>query len=276
MLDRPREVFTESEEESYSAPAKSDAEPAWSETASEPTPVDDPPWQGRDIEVPEQPSRRSYEEAPYYAPSDAETDREHPETVSRFGPPAGFGRRFVAYLADNVVTIIILSLLFPALLGRPYIDYEGITAELEAASEQAGALPTATPVIGSETQLSQAPARDAETANTLTWGDTIAGLLLAFSVTTVYNGILVGIWGTTIGKRLLNIYVLDANGNIPGIPLAFGRAMATLVSTAIFYVGYLFIFRNDNRGLHDLLVGTYAITLVSEEKPAARGDQQTI
>ncbi len=274
MLQRPRQRNAETGTGDYSAQAKSDSDPAWTDTTAEAPPSDDPPWQGRDLDVPGPSEEQTYEQPPFYTSSEAETDRQHPEAVARFGPPAGFGRRLVAYLIDNAVTIVILSLLFPALLGRPYIDYEAITAELEAAGEQASALPTATPVLGSETQPSGNSGSSAARADAPTWADTIAGLLLVFAVTTVYNTILVGIWGTTIGKRALNVYVLDSNGNIMGIPHAFARALATIISTAIFYIGYLFVFRNDNRALHDLLVGTYAITLTSEEKPRPRGEQQ--
>ena len=258
----------------YSAQAKSDVEPSWSDSALEPSRSDDPPWQSRQIDLTDPPTDQTYERPPFSDYSEADRDRSHPESVARFGPPAGFGRRLVAYLIDNVVTIVILSLLFPALLGRPYIDYEGIVADLESASEQSSALPTATPVLGTGSQLTGTTGSGATANDAVTLSSTITGLLLAFLVTTVYNGVLVGIWGTTIGKRILNVYVVDSNGNILGIPLAFARALATIVSTVIFYIGYLLILRNDNRALHDLLVGTFAITLISEEKPSLRGDEQ--
>ena len=274
MLTRPRRRVAETETGEYSAQGNQDAEPAWSDVATERPPVDDPPWQGRDIDSVEPRAEQTYEQPPFSTSSEAETDRSHPAAVARFGPPAGFGRRFIAYLIDNAVTIVILSLLFPTLLGRPYIDYEAIRTELEAVNEQVTALPTATPVLETQAQPTGNGGANTARADAPTWADTIAGLLLAFAVTTLYNTILVGLWGTTIGKRALNVYVLDANGNIMGIPLAFARALATIVSTAIFYIGYLFVFRNDNRALHDLLVGTYAITLTSEEKPMQRVDQQ--
>ena len=178
---------------------------------------------------------------------------------------------FIAYLIDNAVTIVILSLLFPFILGRPYVDIDAITAEFEAASQQA--LPTATPVLGTNGGPSQVAGSRAGDQEPQSVFDVFSGLLLAFTVTTIYNGMLVGAFGTTVGKRLMNVYILDQNGNIPGIPLAFGRALATIVSTAIFYIGYLFILRNDNRALHDLMVGTYAITLTSGEQPAHRQQQ---
>ena len=193
------------------------------------------------------------------------------EVVAQFGQPAGFGRRVLAYLIDNAVTIVILSLLFPFILGRPYVDIDAITSELETASQQA--LPTATPVLGTDAGPSISGDTASNNLESQSVFDVFSGLILAFAVTTLYNGMLVGMFGTTIGKRLLNVYVLDQNGNIPGIPLAFGRALATIVSTAIFYIGYLFILRNDNRALHDLMVGTYAVTLDSGEQPVHRQQQ---
>jgi uncharacterized RDD family membrane protein YckC len=279
MLRRPRGHDSDIWTGEYSAPAKSDAEPTWSDVSgsdvnAEPIPGDVPSWHRHDGDLVDTSAEDAYEQPPFYTSSEAEMDRQHPFAVARFGPPAGFGRRFVSFLIDSAVTIVILSLLFPLLLGRPYIDYDAITAELEAASEQAAALPTATPVLGTEAQSTEVVRAEATAEDASTWGDTLVGLLLVFLVTTVYNGILVGIWGTTIGKRALNVYVLDANGNIPGIPLAFARALATIASTVIIYIGYLFVFRNDNRALHDLLVGTYAITLISEERPGLKREEQ--
>ena len=273
MLGRPARAQADTGSGEFSAEAKSDAEPAWSDAVSVEPAVDEDPWQETERYGVEPQREREYEGPPFYGEESTQFDERHPSALSRFGPPAGFGRRLIAYLVDNAVTIVILSLLFPTLLGRPYIDYEGIMGEIEAASDQVAALPTATPVLGNADPQPQNNGVGSSSAETQSWADVFAGLLLAFTVTTVYNTILVGIWGTTVGKRLLNVYVLDGNGNIPGIPLAFARALATIVSTAIFYVGYLFILRSDHRGLHDLLVGTYAITLTAGERPTPRDER---
>ena len=273
MLGRPARAQGDLGSGEFSAEAKSDAEPAWTEVASNEPTADENLWQETEGYVIEPQREHEHERPRFYAAESTEFDERHPTALSRFGPPAGFGRRLIAYLVDNAVTIVILSLLFPALLGRPYIDYDGIMSEIDAAGDQIAALPTATPVLGSTNPPPQNDGGSSTTGEPQSWADVFAGLLLAFTVTTVYNTILVGIWGTTIGKRLLNVYVLDANGNIPGIPLAFARALATIVSTAIFYVGYLFILRSDHRALHDLMVGTFAITLTAEERPTPREQQ---
>ena len=273
MLHRPAREHLDVGSGEFSAEAKSDAEPLWTDVASDEPSVEETPWQEIEASGAEPQREPEYESPPFYGEASPELDDRHPSALSRHGPPAGFGRRLIAFLVDNAVTIVILSLLFPLLLNRPYIDYEGIVSEIEAAGDQIAALPTATPVLGSAEPSSQNGSVGATSSETQSWADVFAGLLLALTVTTVYNTILVGVWGTTVGKRLLNVYVLDANGNIPGIPLAFARALATIVSTAIFYVGYLFVLRSDHRALHDLLVGTYAITLTSMERPVPRSDQ---
>ena len=275
MLGRPRPQYEAGGTGDFSAEAAPETDPVWSDAQSDVSTSDEPDWQTHSSDQAEPETQWEYQRPPYYAETEpeTETDRGHPDAVTRYGPPAGFGRRLIAYLIDNAITIVILSLLFPLILSRPYIDYEAITAELENASQQV-ALPTATPVLGSVEDAPQINAANSAESESQSVSDVFSGLALALFVTTVYNGILVGLLGTTVGKRALSVYVLDANGNVPGIPLAFGRALSTIVSTAIFYVGYLFILRHDNRALHDLMVGTYAITLTSDEKITPRGLQQ--
>ena len=112
MFGRPIQRSEPIETGQYSAEPKSDAEPAWSDTASDANATDDPPWQGRDIDLADESIKQTYERPPFYTSSEDPTDRLHPEEVARFGPPAGFGRRLVAHLIDITVTLFILSLLF--------------------------------------------------------------------------------------------------------------------------------------------------------------------
>ncbi len=273
MFERPARSLELSGTGEYSADAKSNSEPAWSDAAYDRAPIDDPPWQGPPSEVEGPAIDRESNRPPFYLETEEIDDERHPSALSRFGPPAGFGRRLIAYLIDNAVTIVILSLLFPLLLSRPYIDVDAITAEIDSAGNEANALPTATPVLGSVDQASQSDGIGAASSESQSLSDVLAGLVLAFTVTTIYNTLLVGQWGTTIGKRIMNVYVLDSNGNIPGIPLAFARSLSTIISTLIFYIGYLLILRDDHRALHDHLVGTYVIVLTSEESPATSSQE---
>ncbi len=273
MLGRESYQPNSSETGVFSEGAKSDPEPEWMDISSNTSPqTEDPPWQGRDDDVVDPTYDSQSDQPPFNTDTFADYDDRHPPAVAKFGPPAGFGRRLVAYLIDSMVTVLILSLLFPLILGRPYIDYEGIMEEIDDVSNQIDALPTATPALSSDEPAARNPGLATTSQESLSWAELLSGLLLAFTVTTIYNTLLIGLWGTTIGKRILGVYVLDENGNITGIPLAFSRALATIVSTAIFYIGYLFILRHDHRALHDLMAGTYAITLISVERPTIRQD----
>ena len=267
MQDRETRIRSETPSGEFSSEVQPKTETAWPDAEPEP-PRDVAPWQGR---VPEPEPEREYDRPPFYSDVDAIEDDRHPPALARFGPPAGFGRRLAAYMIDNAISLVILSLLFPILIGRPYVDVDGILSEIDVAGSENTALPTATPVLGFDDEGTQSAAPSTTTGQQQSLNETLAGLLLAFGVTTIYNTILVGIWGTTVGKRALNVYVLDGDGNIMGIPMAFARALATIVSTLIFYVGYVFIaFRADHRALHDLLAGTYAVTLTTGEVPRMR------
>ncbi len=259
----------------YSAEAKSEDTPEWSDTASDTTDYREPSWQGREeassSEAPfERDTRETqYESEPasydYYSDTGVEGEEVHPPALARLGPPAGFGRRLVAFLIDNTIVFMVLGLLFPIVLGRPYLDFDGITEDIQMARTQIAELPTATPVLGNDADEEIRAASSSDDAESL--GSLLAGSLLAILIGAIYNGLLIGIWGTTLGKRILNVYVLDRNGQIIGVPLGIGRALATTLSSIILYVGYMLVlFRRDNRALHDLLVGTYPITLTSQER----------
>lgn len=87
------------------------------------------------------------------------------------------------------------------------------------------------------------------------WVDAI-GVVLAVA----YYTALVSIWSTTIGKRVLGLYIRQADGGKVGPGRAFARYFAGLVSWVIFGIGYLMIgLRRDKRGLHDLICGTVVV-----------------
>jgi uncharacterized RDD family membrane protein YckC len=77
--------------------------------------------------------------------------------------------------------------------------------------------------------------------------------------TFLYSVLFLSIWSTTPGKRILNIYVLDAQGRKRLGPIrAVGRTLATFLSGIILLIGYIMVaFRRDKRALHDLIAGTY-------------------
>ncbi len=258
----------------YSAEPKSDAELAWSDTASDTNATDDPPWQGRDIDMADQSMEHTYERSTFDTSSENAMGRLHPEEVARFGPPAGFGRRLIAHLIDFTVALFILGLLFPLLLGIPLFDFDAVAVDNELATNGETNVPSVTITPAERDEPGESRGEEVALTDLLPWYGTISGTILFLALPIIYNTFLVGLWGTTAGKRLLNVYVLNKRGNVPGIPIAFMRAVASVVSSNVLYIGHIFIFRLDHRALHDLLVGTYAITLTSDQKITPRGLQQ--
>ncbi|MGY4386536.1 putative RDD family membrane protein YckC [Pedobacter sp. UYP24] len=64
----------------------------------------------------------------------------------------------------------------------------------------------------------------------------------------------------TWGKRLLNIKVTDIAGNRISLDVAFGRNVAKAISTAPFFLGYLYSFLNKKQQcFHDLIANTLVI-----------------
>ncbi|MFA6030721.1 MAG: RDD family protein [Elusimicrobiota bacterium] len=93
----------------------------------------------------------------------------------------------------------------------------------------------------------------------------VFGILAPF----VYNGLCIGRWGRTPGKRLAGLAVVGADGRTVGYARAFARAFATLLSTLIVFIGYLLALWTPGRSLHDRLAGTRVVRL--PEVPAWRG-----
>lgn len=119
----------------------------------------------------------------------------------------------------------------------------------------------------------------------------------------LYFGLLEGLWGTTVGKRLCGLQVIRRDGLRPGLGLAFGRAAifeATKVATAlisliwgpampsgsgwivlasvIFAVGWVGLFATMVRGngyaaVHDLITGTRVVQRFARARSAAVSTQ---
>ena len=68
------------------------------------------------------------------------------------------------------------------------------------------------------------------------------------------------IWSTTVGKRLMGIYVLRPDGAKLGPGRAFARYLAEALSFLLLLSGYLMVaFRQDKRSLHDLICDTVVV-----------------
>jgi uncharacterized RDD family membrane protein YckC len=79
------------------------------------------------------------------------------------------------------------------------------------------------------------------------WNDLQWAALATF---TVYNALLVGLLGSSVGHRLLGLRLTRLDGAAPGLLRATARAV--LLSLAV----PALIWDRDQRGLHDRFVGT--------------------
>lgn len=83
---------------------------------------------------------------------------------------------------------------------------------------------------------------------------------LPILVTLLYHTVLVAYWATTVGKRLMGLYVLRTDGSRVGFARALARHLSTGLSSLILGIGFLMIaFREDKRGLHDLICDTMVV-----------------
>jgi uncharacterized RDD family membrane protein YckC len=72
----------------------------------------------------------------------------------------------------------------------------------------------------------------------------------ALAVFTVYNAVLLGLVGSSVGHRLLGLRLVRVDGGPAGLPRAAARSV--LLSLAV----PALIWDRDQRGLHDRFVGT--------------------
>lgn len=76
----------------------------------------------------------------------------------------------------------------------------------------------------------------------------------------LYNGLLIGKYGYTPGKKALGLRVVLADGSPIGYGRAFGRAAAEILSGMACYIGYLIaFFDKEKRSLHDHICNTRVV-----------------
>jgi uncharacterized RDD family membrane protein YckC len=67
-------------------------------------------------------------------------------------------------------------------------------------------------------------------------------------------------WQATLGKRVLNMVVTDAQGQRITFARATGRHFAKWLSTMVLGIGFLMVaFTRKKQGLHDMLADTYVV-----------------
>ena len=84
--------------------------------------------------------------------------------------------------------------------------------------------------------------------------------LVAMGLSVTYNALLVGLWGTTLGKKACGLKVIKADGTKPSFGRACGRAGAEIISGMVCYIGYLIAgFDVEKRTLHDHMCDTRVV-----------------
>jgi len=135
---------------------------------------------------------------------------------------AGFWKRFLAYIID-----CILSILLGVVIFLVYFNFF---------------LPTGEGPIDFE-------------------GGNLFGHLLFLALTWIYHaGMQSSSYQATLGKMALGIKVTDLQGRRISFVRATGRYFASYLSSMIFLIGYLMIaFTEKKQALHDLIAGCLVI-----------------
>ena len=83
---------------------------------------------------------------------------------------------------------------------------------------------------------------------------------ISFLLAIAYYTLAVSLFSTTVGKRLLGLYVLRRDGSKISFARAFCRYLAYIPSYLLLCIGFLMIgFSRDKRGLHDRICDTVVI-----------------
>jgi len=144
---------------------------------------------------------------------------------TEFLEPAGFGARFVAYLIDNILLSVV-----GCVIGFVFGLAAGLSSGMDSQSVATGV------------QL---------VANAL-------GML----VSAAYFTFMIGAKGQTVGKMVMGLKVLRADGGEVGFGLAFLRWIGYLISSVICLIGFIMAgFRDDRKALHDLIFSTQVVKI---------------
>ena len=139
---------------------------------------------------------------------------------------AGFWIRFAAWFLDAIILTIVMipvQLVFFAAVGASAADPEAMAS--------GGAI-----------------------------GAILIYYLIALAVPILYRGIMVGKYSATLGKMACGLKVVRPDGSPVSTGLAFGRALAELISQIIIYIGYIMAaFDDEKRSLHDRICSSRVI-----------------
>jgi len=86
------------------------------------------------------------------------------------------------------------------------------------------------------------------------------GILLSYIARGLYEVILVGSYGATVGKTVCQIRVVTADGGRVSYGLALGRYFAKILSGVMLGIGFLMAaFDDEKRSLHDRICNTRVV-----------------
>jgi uncharacterized RDD family membrane protein YckC len=88
----------------------------------------------------------------------------------------------------------------------------------------------------------------------------LMGNLISLIIYGAYYIYFIGSMGQTPGKRIMSIKVVTTSGEHPSFGTAAMRYLVSLLSAAVFLLGYLWAFFNKERQTwHDKAAGTYVV-----------------
>ena len=83
---------------------------------------------------------------------------------------------------------------------------------------------------------------------------------VSFLLRLIYEVFMTGKFGATLGKMIIGAKIVRMDGSALGFQFAFFRFLGKILSDFTCYIGYLMVaFREDKRGLHDLIARTRVI-----------------
>lgn len=152
--------------------------------------------------------------------------------MSRIYPYAGFWRRAVAFFLDSLIIGIVLSVLYIAVWGTQFFKL-----------------------------IAQDPQTLGPTAFLPIMGSMILFQILAFVFFWLYFALQEsGQAQATLGKRVMGIKVVGADGERISFWHATGRTLGKIVSNMTLYFGYYMAgFTAKRQALHDLMAATYVV-----------------
>ena len=157
-----------------------------------------------------------------------------PGRIAADARSVGFWPRLGAYLIDRLVLTMLLGIMWVPLSKWLKLD-----------------LPAFPLVINQET--AQQFLDQMKITVSIMFPFLVCGIVL-------YDVLLNGTFGATLGKMSIGARIVRANGERLGYRRALLRSLAGQLTEMLFYWGYLWVaFRRDKRGMHDFIAGTRVI-----------------